>query len=95
MLYTAGIWTKDSPTKFITMNGGFVDKNNNSGSKIKPKRLFSRVTKKPIKGAPSASNKNTKVPMTTPPEFPNIRPFHKGGKPLPKPAGLRGKVTDK
>lgn len=77
------------------MNGGFISKENNSGSRVKPQRLYSRVTKKPIKNAPQASNKNTHTPKTTPPVFPNIAPFKKDGRPLKGNAGTSGKVTAK
>lgn len=69
------------------MNGGYVA----AGNKKQPIKLYSRVTKKPIKNAPQASNKNTNTPKTTPPVFPNIKPFKAKSKPLP----MAGKTTAK
>lgn len=73
------------------MNGGFVA----PGNKKQPIRLYSRVTKKPIKNTPVASNKNTTTPKTTPPVFPNIKPFKRKGNELKGKVGTTGKTTAK
>lgn len=73
------------------MNGGYVA----PGNKKQSIKLYSRVTKKPIKNAPVASNKNTMTPKTTPPVFPNIKVFNKDAAPLKGSIGTGGKTSAK